>query len=193
MTTEETGRKNANGDAAMSSMIRLEHFVDVVLRQSLEKVLRDRDVVYTMTSQCCQLRELLGEMRELSLSHSSTVGSCGGGHSLVSPLSSPVCVTTTTAAAVAAPRRNDIMVDVGNHFFAQCTVADASFVWVNLGCGVVLPMSTAEANVFLEKREKLLRERASRLSKEALRIKYRIRLVMEAITQLYDRASGQQV
>ncbi|PWU82968.1 hypothetical protein C4B63_442g4 [Trypanosoma cruzi] len=90
------------------------------------------------------------------------------------------------------PQRNQIMVDIGNYFFVQCSVKDGSQVWVNLGCGVVLPMSTAEADVFLQKKEKLLRERAARLSKEALRIKYRIRLVMEAISQLYDRATGQR-
>ncbi|KEG08422.1 protein UXT [Trypanosoma grayi] len=165
-------------------MIRLEHFLDNVLRQSLAKVLQKRDVVYEMASQCCQLRDLFEEMRALSATHSFIKD--GG-----SPSSPPAAPVAAPPGEV--PQRNQIMVDIGNHFFVQCTIADASRVLVNLGCGVVLPMSTAEACEFLHKKERLLRERAARLSKEALRITYRIRLVMEAITRLYDRASGQRV
>ncbi|RNF19916.1 protein UXT [Trypanosoma conorhini] len=171
----------ASFDAETGSMARLEHFLDAVLRQSLERVLRERDTVYAMASDCCQLRELFEEMRALSSTHSfiaegeaSSAAAAAGGE------------------AERRPQRNQIMVDIGNHFFVQCAVRDASQVWVNLGCGVVLPMSTAEADAFMQKKEKLLRERAARLSKEALRIKYRIRLVMEAITRLYDRATGQR-
>ncbi|EAN88120.1 hypothetical protein C3747_46g29 [Trypanosoma cruzi] len=174
-------------DAETGRMARLEHFLDAVLRQSLEKVLRERDTVYTMASECCQLRELFQEMRALSSTHS-----------FITDGDAPSLPATIAAGGgekeeeEKRPQRNQIMVDIGNYFFVQCSVKDGSQVWVNLGCGVVLPMSTAEADVFLQKKEKLLRERAARLSKEALRIKYRIRLVMEAISQLYDRATGQR-
>ncbi|RNE99660.1 protein UXT [Trypanosoma rangeli] len=176
-------------DAETGSMARLEHFLDAVLRQSLEKVLRERDTVYTMVSDCCQLRKLFEEMRALSSTHSFISEG---------EASSPSVAAAAAAAAAAEcgeegkPQRNQIMVDIGNHFFVQCSVRDASQVWVNLGCGVVLSMSTAEADAFMQKKERLLRERAARLSKEALRIKYRIRLVMEAIARLYDRATGQR-
>nr|CCC95827.1 unnamed protein product [Trypanosoma congolense IL3000] len=178
---EEGTTNNSSCDAALGSMVRLEHFLDVVLRQSLERVLGQRDSVYTMISNCCQLRDLFEDMRSLSSTHSLIRRSVGSS----APAPAP-------APAGGVPQRNHLMVDLGNHFFVQCAVADASQVWVNLGCGVVLPMTQEEAVTFLGKREKLLRERASRLSRESLRIKYRMRLVMEAITRLHDRTTGQQ-
>ncbi|ORC85938.1 protein UXT [Trypanosoma theileri] len=197
MSTLDTSSSNSGStpvsfDPATGSMIRLEHFLDTVLRQSLDKVLQERDTVNTMASQCIQLRELFEEMRALSSTHSFITNKSSS--SLSSSSNAGVNTNNTTNTTNSSvPQRNHIMVDIGNHFFVQCTVHDASQVWVNLGCGVVLPMSTAEANVFLQKKEKMLRERAARLSKEALRLKYRIRLVMEAITQLYDRSIGQSV
>ncbi|KAG8346623.1 putative Prefoldin subunit [Trypanosoma vivax] len=181
----------------MDSMLRLEHFLDVVLRQSLKHVLEQRDKVYTMASDCCQLRDLFDEMRGLSstrsfIPDSGTLPAAApaGAHD-VGQVGANSSIGNSNGAASDATQRNHIMVDLGNNFFVQCTIPDASRVLVNVGCGIILPMSTAEAEVFLKKRERLLRERAGTLSKEALRIKYRMRLVMEAITRLYDRTTGQ--
>ncbi|CBH18317.1 hypothetical protein, conserved [Trypanosoma brucei gambiense DAL972] len=201
----ESDPSHAPADAAMGSMLRLEHFLDAVLRQSLARVLAQRDEVYNMASNCCQLRSLFDEMQSLSSTHSfirrdegsstaltvSAAVAAGEGKQSVGN-ATVVRGAGSTPGDVSVQQRNHIMVDLGNHFFVQCTVADASRMWVNLGCGVVLPMFRDEALAFLQRRERLLRERAARLSKEALRIKYRMRLVMEAITRLYDRTTGRK-
>uniref|UniRef100_A0A0A9WPS5 Protein UXT n=2 Tax=Lygus hesperus TaxID=30085 RepID=A0A0A9WPS5_LYGHE len=87
-------------------------------------------------------------------------------------------------------RHNRILVDLGSHFYTPAKVYNATRVHVNLGCGVLLEMSTEEAEAFLIKKEAILRGIASRKTREVLQMKYRIRLVTEIIARLHERDIG---
>lgn len=134
-------------------MVRLENFLDTVLRKDLDKVLRERDALFDMASSCVQLRELLVSMTRLSPSQDDG---------------------------------NRILVDLGHHFYMQAQVSDPSIVHINIGCGVVVPMNHDEAGKFLVKKERHLTEMAQLKTKETLRVKFRMRLVMEAISRIQD-------
>jgi hypothetical protein len=152
--------------------VRLEAFLEDVLRAELDKVLAARDAVYDRASQCRKLQLLLADVDELI---------DGGGLPAAGPAG---------PAPAAHLRPMTTLVDLGNHFFAKCEVADTSVVSVNIGCGVVLPMTRDEARQFLVTKERLLRSDGDRLTKEALRVKYRMRLVMEAIARINDKQVG---
>ena len=77
-----------------------------------------------------------------------------------------------------------------HHFFMTAEVTNPAIVHINIGCGIVCPMTHEEATLFLKKREQLYRDASQRLSRESLRIRFRIRLVMEAITRLEDGEAG---
>lgn len=128
----------------MEPCLRLESFIDNVLKANLHTVLRRRDNVYDQVSQCCQLQAMLCDANSTQMKAMSDLG-CG--------------------------------------FFVECKV-DAETIHVNLGCGVILQMNLADAATFLRKKEELLRKEGARLTKEALRIKYRIHLVLEAINRI---------
>ena len=88
-----------------------------------------------------------------------------------------------------------MLVDVGSHFYMEAHVPNPEVVHVNVGCNLILPMLHEEADAFLVKKEQLHRDNAGRKTKEALRLKFRMRLVMEAIAQLHDSqfsANGQR-
>jgi len=72
------------------------------------------------------------------------------------------------------------------HFFMTADIPNPAVVHVNIGCGVVCPMTHEEANLFLKKKEQLYRDQSQRLSRESLRVRFRIRLVMEAITRMQE-------
>lgn len=137
------------------SVTRLEHFLEVVLRKDLDKALRERDALFQRVADCTHFRTTIQELRNLSQDGSGESNSGA-----------------------------KILVDVGCNFFMKCKVVDTSTVLVNIGCGVVLPMACSEADVFLMKKERLLKEMAAAKTRESLRLRFRIRLVMEAITRL---------
>lgn len=159
-------------------MFHLESFLDRVLRPDLHKVLERRDAARDNVARCHQLRMLLDEIalaadtvdeRDVRVA-AKTAGPTGA------PLPPPPPAPVT------------ILTDIGCHNYMECELADPSTVHVNIGAGVIAPLSEKEARVFLAKKEVVLRKNIERMSREALRVKYRIRLVMEAITRVHDAA-----
>lgn len=158
--------------SAEEQTLRLEHFLDSVLRKTLHDVLLQRDELFSLASSCVQLRQLLQSMRHLSsvdVSHPPQPNSGSGD----APSSSQPALRPTRT-----------LVDLGHRFFMQAEIKDPSIVRINIGCGVVVPMNHAEAETFLIKKEASLTELAKLKTRESLRIKFRIRLVMEAIMRL---------
>lgn len=146
-------------------MRRLEAFLDEALRPGLDAVLAQRDVARAAGARCQQLRVLL---KEVAL---AAKGSAAG---------------DSAAAMGAAVAPVVVLADVGCHNFVQAELVDPSTVYVNIGAGVVAPLTHAEAFAFLAKKERLLAQEQDRATREALRVKYRIRLVMEAIARLHE-------
>lgn len=157
--------------------LRLETFLDSVLRKNLEEALLQRDEVLTMASSCTHLRQTLSSLRMLANPSppAAPVGGAGTG-------SSTDVVESSLPPAT-------MLVDIGHRFFMEAEVKNPAIVHVNIGCGVVLPMQHLEAESFLAQKEKLLADRAKSKTQEILRIKFRMRLVMEAISRLQQPSS----
>eukprot|EP00744_Colponema_vietnamica_P018768 GILI01026504.1.p1 GENE.GILI01026504.1~~GILI01026504.1.p1 ORF type:complete len:280 (+),score=62.20 GILI01026504.1:70-909(+) len=90
----------------------------------------------------------------------------------------------STSAALASSHNNNN----NYHFLMTADVPNPSLIHINIGCGVIAPMTHEEANAFLKKKEQLYRDQSQRLSRESLRVRFRIRLVMEAITRIQDQS-----
>ncbi|KAG5485518.1 hypothetical protein LSCM1_07604 [Leishmania martiniquensis] len=185
---------------AAAGVLHLERFLESVLKPSLDSVLTQRDELYTTVAQCAQLRWLMDDMQALSRYHSFIEASTAAEAAAAVPLSAdgravsappPLPTSRRAQADACKPRqRNKILVDLGSHFYTQGVVPDASVVCMSIGCGIVLPMTRDEARAFLRKKESVARRMILSTSKEALRIKYRIRLVTEAIARLNERHLG---
>ncbi len=135
--------------------------------------MKKRDDMLSEGSRCVQLRRLLNEMQRIQ----------SGDPETGVPRNDAAASTGGTTSSASKPT---ILVDVGNHVYCQCELKSDSDIWVNVGCGIVVPMTREEAFRFLVKKESLSRQNADRMSKEVLRVKYRIRLVLEAIRRLHE-------
>ena len=71
--------------------------------------------------------------------------------------------------------------------YAEAHVPDARVVHINVGCGIVVPMTHEEASRFLVRKEEHHKAEVARLTKEILRIKYRVRVVTETLARLHQR------
>lgn len=136
-------------------MARLEHFLDAVLKQSLQEAMERRGRYMDLIAQCTQLRHLLAEMD-----------------------------------ALAPGSFSELLVNLGHHVYAAATVPRRDTLWVHIGCGVVVEMSREEALRHLGRREAVARAALDRQNRHVLRLKYRIRLVTEALRRLHERYTG---
>lgn len=116
--------------------------------------------------------------RQVRDSELPTTGARGGGVE---------CEGRESAGSSFSPTTEEptkMLLDLGCHFFTEVEIPNPAVVCINMGCGVVCPMSHEEAKRFLVKKERLLRDESVALSKEVLRVRFRMRLVMEAINRL---------
>lgn len=160
-------------------MTRLEHFLEVVLKPLLHDEMRKREGAIQLAAQCTQLRVLCDEMKALS-----------GVRSTDNTVTKESAMIKISKPLPAAPQRNHILVNLGNHFYTSALVKDAGTIWLNIGAGVILEMMIDQAKDHLVKREKLARESLERQNQQILRLKFRIRLVTEAIRRLHEKCIG---
>ena len=78
------------------------------------------------------------------------------------------------------------MTDLGSNFYVQCIVDDTNTLYVSLGLGIVLQMTTVEARDFIAHREGLLLAEEKRLCESSALLKANINLVMQSIASLND-------
>lgn len=164
--------------------VQLESFLDSVLKKSLQEGMEKRASYIQLAAQCNQLQQLCEEMKALSCS------------SLQTPAEKDQRKTESSTIggvnrSTCIPRqKNKILVDLGNHFYTPAAIQDALHISLNIGCGVVLEMTTEDAITHLRKREAYAKECIDRQNVQLLRTKYRIRLVTEAIRRLHERSIG---
>ena len=76
------------------------------------------------------------------------------------------------------------LVDIGCNTYAQARVNDCSKICVAVGLGFFLEMELGEASRYVEKRIGELNERAQELSQQSSQINARIKIVLQALTEL---------
>lgn len=198
--------------ASTSRFHQLSHMVDVVLRPELIKVLRRRDELYDEASRCVQLRRLLTETvriaesdpvtgeplpkgtgtsfgsgdthREVNSSGAAVRGTEGSSRASVSSEAATTTCRPGGGGTTDASPSPMMLVDLGCHVYCRCVVRDDQPILIHVGLDVYVPMTRAEAMRFLVKKEGSRRAMADLCTKEALRVKFRIRLVLEALHRL---------
>ncbi|KAG9295995.1 hypothetical protein G9A89_011847 [Geosiphon pyriformis] len=82
------------------------------------------------------------------------------------------------------------MVDLGTNFYVQAKVPDTSFLYINVGFGFHVQLTSSEAVEFIDRKEKLLQRKADQYSKEVAKIKANIKMVLEALTEIMNLNKG---
>nr|XP_060618771.1 protein UXT [Anolis sagrei ordinatus] len=75
-------------------------------------------------------------------------------------------------------------VDLGCHFYVNAEVPNTSTIFVALGYGFFVELTLPEALAFIEKKNKLLTELSEALTKDSVKIKANIRMVLEGLREL---------
>jgi prefoldin subunit 5 len=185
--------------ASRPGVARLEHFLDVVLKKDLQAAINRRDGAYERASQCHRLRRLLKDLTQLHQLESEQ-----GSHRSATPSTSSRGAISTTRKTKAEtnndcdamldhPLATELRIDLGCHVYGRVEVADARVVHINVGLGIVVPMTHEEAFKFLLAKEKFHKADVERQNKDILRVKYRVRIVMESLRQLHERYASAQV
>ena len=173
--------------AAQPAIARLEAFMDEVLKADLKRAMARRDEAFERASQCHRLRRLLKDLVVLpQLERSEPGAPSKGGRQKVATPDADAELRNDVERDMAAPIPTSLRVDLGGFVFATAEVPDARVVHVNVGCGVVVPMTHSEAERFLLRKEQSPKDDVGRCNKEILRVKFRIRLVMESIRRLHE-------
>lgn len=168
-----------------TKILLLEKFLDEVLKKNYEKVYAEREKYINRKAQYNQLAMLINEMKALNAKHSFITDGKRSDESKAEPKT----------------RESKVLVDLGNHFYTEAVVkldtsdgagsasSAQNLIHMNIGCGVVLPMTLAEAEVFLKK-TKGLDAIIENKTREMLRLRYRIRITAEVIANLHQSQTG---
>ena len=75
-------------------------------------------------------------------------------------------------------------VDLGQNFYVKARVKNHKKVFVDIGFGMFLEMSYAEALEFIEKKNRFLQDKADNLTQESVKIKASIKLVLHGLREI---------
>ena len=75
-------------------------------------------------------------------------------------------------------------VDLGQNFYVKARVTNPQKVSVDIGFGMFLEMNHTEALEFIEKKSKFLQDKADNLTKESVKIKASIKLVLHGLREI---------
>lgn len=75
-------------------------------------------------------------------------------------------------------------VDLGQNFYVKARVKNPQKVCVDIGFGMFLEMNQTEALEYIEKKSKFLNEKADNLTKESVKIKASIKLVLHGLREI---------
>jgi hypothetical protein len=171
---------------AMPGMARLEHYLDVILKGELKAAMARRDEAYDRASQCHRLRRFLKDLVQIHELEYAVANPQAAAAAAAQPKKAAYETNNECDRMLEHPLTTSLRIDLGCHCYAAAEVPDARVVHINIGCGVVVPMTHEEAHRFLLKREQLCKNEVTRLNKEILRTKYRIRIVMESLRRLHE-------
>jgi hypothetical protein len=104
------------------------------------------------------------------------------------PAPDPIGYVAPADAAVAGVLPSfELMHDLGCRIYATATAVDPRVVHVNIGCGVVVAYTVEEALAQVAVMERTLRRECDDATAKVLKLKFRQRLVTEAIMRLQDQ------
>ena len=75
-------------------------------------------------------------------------------------------------------------VDSGQNFYVKARVTNPQKVCVDIGFGMFLEMNHTEALEFIENKSKFLQDKADNLTKESVKIKASIKLVLHGLREI---------
>lgn len=75
-------------------------------------------------------------------------------------------------------------VDLGQNFYVKARVKNPQKVCVDIGFGMFLEMNQTEALEYIEKKSKFLNDKADNLTKESVKIKASIKLVLHGLREI---------
>ena len=75
-------------------------------------------------------------------------------------------------------------VDLGQNFYVKARVTNPQKVCVDIGFGMFLEMNHTEALEFIENKSKFLQDKADNLTKESVKIKASIKLVLHGLREI---------
>jgi len=77
-------------------------------------------------------------------------------------------------------------VDLGCNFYCQAQVKNPNEIFVDIGLGCYVQFTLDEAVRFIDKRTRLLEDKAKRLTHESTKIKANIKLVLQGLRELQN-------
>ena len=88
------------------------------------------------------------------------------------------------SADLSADKPLKTKVDLGQNFYAKAKVPNHQKVNVDIGFGMFLQMNYTEALDFIQKKNKLLQDKADKLTEESIKIKASIKLVIHGLREV---------
>lgn len=147
--------------AINEKVLKYEEFLNEKLRSDLRVVLEERDKIYKQISEYMQLKRLIDTIKEGQSDSNDTNNTM-------------------------SPPSIKMKMDLGCNFYCQTVVPDSSRIFVLVGFGYYVEMTLAEAEVFVDKKVKVLHQKSQRSSKDSAKIKAHIKLVMEGLRELQN-------
>ena len=144
-------------------VLKYEEFLNEKLRTDLRGVHEERDQIYKQISDYMQLKRLIETIKDSACGDKGTINS----NNNISP-----------------PCNIKMKMDLGCNFYCQTVIPDCSRVFVMVGFGYYVEMTLHEAEIFIDKKIKILNQKSQRCSKDSAKIKAHIKLVMAGLREL---------
>ena len=148
-------------------VLKYEEFLNEKLRTDLRGVHEERDQIYKQISDYMQLKRLIETVKD----------STGGGHRTA---------VINNNNNIPPPCNIKMKMDLGCNFYCQTVIPDCSRLFVMVGFGYYVEMTLHEAEVFIDKKIKILNQKSQRCSKDSAKIKAHIKLVMGGLRELQN-------
>ena len=144
-------------------VLKYEEFLNEKLRTDLRGVHEERDQIYKQISDYMQLKRLIETIKDSACGDKGTINSNNN---------------------IPPPCNIKMKMDLGCNFYCQTVIPDCSRVFVMVGFGYYVEMTLHEAEIFIDKKIKILNQKSQRCSKDSEKIKAHIKLVMAGLREL---------
>uniref|UniRef100_A0A4X2KXR7 Ubiquitously expressed prefoldin like chaperone n=1 Tax=Vombatus ursinus TaxID=29139 RepID=A0A4X2KXR7_VOMUR len=163
---------------AQEKVLQYETFVSDVLQRDLRQVLAQREEVYRKLAGYLQLKNILERIQV------RRAGSGARGPQPLGRRAGRPAKHTPPPPQASGGQNLRTQVDLGCNFYVNAEVPDPSRIFVTLGYGFFLELTLKEALKFIDRKSHFLILLSDRLTRDSVRIKAHIRLVLEGLREL---------